>query len=112
MERERRATVAIAHTKEKHRSEEGEVILVTNLTRDPDGTEHILDCEYPFKVGERYLVYAYGDENELGTSTCTRTRKLKKAKEDLKALGEGRNPENGSVAYPSSRLPTSWRFAR
>lgn len=74
----------------------GEVILVTNQTRDPDGTEHILGCEYPFKVGERYLVYAYGSENELGTSTCSRTRKLNKAKEDLKVLGKGKEPESGS----------------
>lgn len=71
-----------------------EVILVTEQTRTPDGSESISNCDYPFEVGERYLVYAYGAENELGTSACTRTRKLKKAKEDFKVLGEGRKPEN------------------
>lgn len=70
-----------------------EVILITDQTRDPDGTEHFLDCDYPFEGGEHYLVYAYGAETKLGTSTCTRTRKLRKARKDLKILGKGRKPE-------------------
>jgi hypothetical protein len=56
-----------------------EVILVTNLTRDPDGTEHISDGEYPFKVGERYLVHAYGSENDLGIKHLYENKKIKES---------------------------------
>ena len=31
------------------------------------------DCGYKFEVGEKYLVYAYGDKNNLGTNICRRT---------------------------------------
>jgi len=43
------------------------------------------DCGYGFKIGERYLVYAYreGKGNRLATSICTRTRLLSEADEDL-----------------------------
>ena len=43
-------------------------------------------CDYLFQIGETYLVYAYGDEKELGTSICSRTRPLSEAGEDLPAL--------------------------
>ncbi len=38
------------------------------------------------------MIYAYGKENELGTDACTRTKKIKRAKEDLKQLGKGNDP--------------------
>ncbi len=43
------------------------------------------DCGYPFKVGERYVVYAYRskDGSVLGTGICTRTRPVAQAAEDL-----------------------------
>lgn len=43
------------------------------------------DCGYEFKVGQRYLVYAYRDEkdNRLSTSICTRTRSLADADDDF-----------------------------
>ena len=52
------------------------------------------DCGYGFRVGERYLVYAYRDEKtgKLSTSICTRTRPLTRAGEDLQyinGLAEG-----------------------
>lgn len=50
------------------------------------------DCGYPFKVGERYLVYAYGSSDRtLGTNICQRTRKLIDAGDDLRLLGKGRS---------------------
>lgn len=33
-------------------------------------------CGIPFKVGDRYLVYTYLEDNMLFTSTCTETRKI------------------------------------
>lgn len=49
-------------------------------------------CGYGFKGGRTYLVYAYGNaEGRLSTSICSRTRRLKNAREDLGELGAGRD---------------------
>lgn len=45
------------------------------------------DCGYSFKVGERYLVYAYRYENRLTTGICSRTKPFAQATEDLSFLG-------------------------
>src|SRR5215217_7008112 len=45
------------------------------------------DCGYGFKIGQRYLVYAYRYENKLTTSICTRTKPFSSASEDLAFLG-------------------------
>ncbi len=68
-----------------------EVFLVTDETKNSDGTWSGSSCDYHFKEGETYLVYAYGKENELRTQKCTRTRLLNKT-EDVKILGEGKEP--------------------
>ncbi|MCM3873646.1 MAG: carboxypeptidase regulatory-like domain-containing protein [Pyrinomonadaceae bacterium] len=46
------------------------------------------DCGYEFIQGMQYVVYAYGDlpNNRLWTSTCTRTRPVAEADEDLAFL--------------------------
>jgi hypothetical protein len=49
------------------------------------------DCTYLFVVGKKYLVYANGKEI-LETDKCTRTKELDKASDDLKELGEGKEP--------------------
>jgi hypothetical protein len=43
------------------------------------------DCGYGFKLGQRYLVYAFreGKEKRLFTSTCSRTRLLTEAADDF-----------------------------
>jgi len=43
------------------------------------------DCGYAFKLGQRYLVYAYREEGDkrLSTSICTRTRLIKEADDDF-----------------------------
>jgi hypothetical protein len=66
-----------------------EVVIVTDRTRASDGTESISDCGLGFEVGKRYLVYAFGEEKELGSSACTRTRRWSRAKDDLRYLGKG-----------------------
>ena len=47
-------------------------------------------CQYEFKVGESYLVYAVLDKerNRLSTSICQRTELLSVAQKDLKYLGK------------------------
>jgi hypothetical protein len=49
------------------------------------------DCTYPFVIGKKYLVYASGKEI-LETHVCTRTKELDKASDDMKELGEGKEP--------------------
>ncbi len=44
-------------------------------------------CGYPFEKGENYLVYVHESENRLETDTCSRTKPLANAQEDLNALG-------------------------
>ncbi len=68
-----------------------EVFLVTDETKNSDGTGSGSSCDYHFKEGESYLVYAYGKEGELRTHACARTRLLNKT-EDIKILGEGKEP--------------------
>lgn len=45
------------------------------------------DCGYEFKIGQRYLVYAHRSKTNLTSSTCTRTKPLSQADEDLAFLG-------------------------
>jgi hypothetical protein len=49
------------------------------------------DCTYLFTVGKKYLVYAYGKEI-FETSICAGAKELDKASDDLKELGEGKEP--------------------
>lgn len=44
------------------------------------------DCGYDFKVGERYLVYAYRQQGvrQFATGICSRTRPIAEAAEDVK----------------------------
>jgi hypothetical protein len=45
-------------------------------------------CGYGFQKGRTYLVYAHGNSQQrLATSICTRTKRFKDAREDLKELG-------------------------
>lgn len=47
-------------------------------------------CGYSFKEGNSYLVYAYGNAEDLSTSICSRTRRLSDAQDDLRELGKGK----------------------
>ncbi len=69
-----------------------EIVLLTNHARFSDGSTSVSDCDLLFDKGKRYLIYAYGAENELQTSACSRTARLERAKKDLKLLGAGKKP--------------------
>jgi 5-hydroxyisourate hydrolase-like protein (transthyretin family) len=56
------------------------------------------DCGYGFRIGERYLVYAYRSQNRLVTTICSRTRPFANANEDLAFLG------NLSSAAPGATI--------
>ncbi len=68
------------------------IYLVSDETKNTDGTGSSGGCDYPFKKGETYLVYARGTENELRPSACSRTAPLNRAGEDLNVLGKGNEP--------------------
>lgn len=60
------------------------------------------DCGYGFRVGARYLVYAYRDEKKgtLHTGICTRTRPLGRADDDLRYIDElARGPAVGGTIF-------------
>ncbi len=49
-------------------------------------------CGYTFEKGGEYIVYAYGTENDLSVSLCSRTQSLNTAEDDLAVLGAGAAP--------------------
>ena len=54
---------------------------------------HSAACGYSFEVGQDYLVYAHGrDNNRLGAGLCSRTALLSNAADDLVELGDGALP--------------------
>ncbi len=54
-------------------------------------------CGYLFTLGDTYLVYANGENDQLRTSICTRTALYDETGEDLSTLGE---PTFWPVAVP------------
>jgi hypothetical protein len=58
-------------------------------------------CGYTFEKGSEYLVYAYGQENNLAVSLCSRTQPLVTAEEDLAVLGIGTAPDPGNSEWPA-----------
>ena len=63
-----------------------EMILATDHLRMADGSEVISDCGLGFETGRSYLIYAYAEGSEHYTGVCTRTRSMKRAAGDLRAL--------------------------
>lgn len=59
------------------------------------------DCGYEFKVGERYMIYAYRDEksHKLYTSICSRTRPVSKADEDFAFINNLSKSEAGGLLF-------------
>jgi len=66
------------------------------------------DCGYWFIRGERYLVYAYGDNpGNLETNVCTRTQPINdKSAEDLRYLRNRPNKGVGGRIYGMVGTPT------
>jgi hypothetical protein len=58
------------------------------------------DCGYDFRVGEKYLVYAFRtSDNKLSTSICTRTRLFSEAQEDLDYIRGLSTAPRGSIIF-------------
>jgi hypothetical protein len=69
-----------------------EIVMVIQEKKD-NGNYVMTSCDYRFKSGEEYLVYAYGAPNELRTHACSRTTLLKNAEQEMKGLDEIELPE-------------------
>jgi len=69
-----------------------EVSLMTQLTRNSDGTS-TSSCDFNFKEGETYLVFARIIKGNLQTGACSGTSLVSNVK-DIDLLGEGNPPVN------------------
>lgn len=56
------------------------------------------DCGYDFRVGEKYLVYAFphAATGKLYTGICSRTRRLAEARDDLDYFAKKDDPAHGA----------------
>ncbi|HEU4813528.1 MAG TPA: hypothetical protein VFS99_04795 [Xanthomonadaceae bacterium] len=63
----------------------GSPVEKIQLTTASDGVM----CGYPFNEGSTYVVYAYGEEGDLGTGSCSRTT-LAIEGSDLEVLRAGK----------------------
>jgi hypothetical protein len=62
-------------------------------------TDFLSDCAVQFRKGETYLVYARNEGSRLKTGSCSRTRRLSEAGDDLVYLHfvQGGGPETGRI---------------
>ena len=84
-----------------------EVFLITGSVRIARSVS-FAGCDFNFKEGEIYLIYALGNNDELKTNACMRTRKLAQAEEDLNTLGEGKAPIEEKVEPINSMDARLW----
>lgn len=78
-------------------SGDSEVILRTSIIRFPNGITEMMAEDFYFDTNENYLVYANYYKGSLATSACKRTKKLFKATDELKELGEGFLPVSATI---------------
>lgn len=73
----------------------GEARETVEVTTDADpGTS----CGFPFEKGQEYLVYA---SEGMKASTCSETKPLSIAGQDLEVLGADEEPESGNAPFGS-----------
>jgi len=77
--------------------------------------ESSASCGYAFQLDTSYLIYAGGTPDALSVSSCSRTRLMADASEDLAALGAGVTPVkidpvvDAGVADPGPAKPPTVR---
>lgn len=70
-----------------------EIFLLTDDTKNADGSLLRSSCDYDFLKDESYLIFAEGKENEYRrANNCSGTQKLTEAEKTIKILGEGKKP--------------------
>jgi len=69
-------------------------------TVDIRAAQSTASCGYQFAIDEEYLVYAYYNGDWLETGSCSLTKPLSMADEDLSVLGAGQtNPLYGKIPH-------------
>ena len=64
-----------------------EVVMPTGAIKGEGGMYSVSSCDYTFKRGESYLVFAYGDSAEkMQARACTRTKPLARAGAEVEEL--------------------------
>lgn len=84
----------------------GDEITMSIGTKDPE-TGYLIrgSCDYRFKSGEKYLVFAYKTfDGALHTNICTRTDLLRKVEPEMKILDEIHPPKlkNQKMSIPAN----------
>lgn len=62
------------------------ITMLTGTIDNGDGTQTSSSCDFNFKLGEKYLIYAYGETDRLKTHECSRSSLLKNAVEETEGL--------------------------
>lgn len=83
-----------------------EATLVADEIKLATGKVFTSNCENQYIVGEKYLIFAYADKEQLVSGACTPTNKLDKAKKELELLGEGKEPEKLIKSSKQAAPPT------
>ncbi len=65
-----------------------EIIMSTGAIDNGEGKVIRTSCDYDFKLGEKYLVYATGSGEKMQTYQCSGTGQLKISDERIKFLQE------------------------
>ncbi len=63
-----------------------EITMTTGAIDNGDGTIILTSCDYNFKMGEKYLVYATDSGEKMQTYKCTGTGELKNSEDRIKFL--------------------------
>ena len=65
-----------------------EINMVTGAIKIGDDYYGLSSCDYHFKVGKKYLIYAYETALGLKTHACSRTRPIEYAEQEMEELEE------------------------
>ncbi len=63
-----------------------EITMSTGTINKGNGIITVSSCDYSFKIGEKYLVYATGEGEKMQTYKCTGTGELKNSEDRIKIL--------------------------
>ena len=70
-----------------------EVVLKISVAEGDSGDT---TCDFPYNLGDKYLIYAWSQNEELVTHLCSRSANIKHAEgieEEIEGLNESKQPE-------------------
>lgn len=75
-----------------------EITLLTGAVKNTDGTLSSSTCDYGFRLGDSYLVYASGNTDGLRTHKCSGTNLIKYAEKEIEKLDKIKAEEGEAQA--------------